>query len=366
FDSQSTVKECATIFALSTMISSVQVYNIAQNIQEDDLQHLQFFTEYGRLAMEGNEAKPFQHLHFLVRDWQNPYEYEYGEKGGKMLLQNRLENQNYHHKEHRQIREAIRSCFERIGCFLLPYPGKHVATNQKFEGHFADIDEDFKEHVKHFVPLLLSPQNLVVKEIQGKKITGEELVGYFKAYIEIYKGDKIPEPVTVLEATAKVNNLAAVDKAKKMYAVKMEAVCQQYVEPDALTDIHHRMKNTTIEDFNSVIKMGGSKFSKAYEEQLRTDLDGRLRYYTKLNASNQGLLSKWSPTILKVLRVGGSITEATVAGIGASTALAEAGVVIGAGLGASAAAVAAPIVVGAAGGAGCYMLLKKVSVRFMT
>jgi len=41
FDCQSTVKDCATVFALSTLLSSVQVYNITANIQEDDLQHLQ-------------------------------------------------------------------------------------------------------------------------------------------------------------------------------------------------------------------------------------------------------------------------------------------------------------------------------------
>ncbi|KAI6229170.1 GB1/RHD3-type G domain-containing protein [Aphelenchoides besseyi] len=91
FDQQSTVKDCATIFALSTMISSVQIYNLQSNIHEDDLEHLQLFAEYGKLALEESTGKPFQTLVFLVRDWGSPYEIEYGFQGGGRLLERRLE-----------------------------------------------------------------------------------------------------------------------------------------------------------------------------------------------------------------------------------------------------------------------------------
>ena len=40
FDTKTTVKDCATIFTLSTMLSSKQIYNLDGNIQENDLQHL--------------------------------------------------------------------------------------------------------------------------------------------------------------------------------------------------------------------------------------------------------------------------------------------------------------------------------------
>lgn len=53
------------------MISSVQIYNISQNIQEYDLQHLQFFTEFGQLSSKNNlNAKPYQVIFFNLKNSQ--------------------------------------------------------------------------------------------------------------------------------------------------------------------------------------------------------------------------------------------------------------------------------------------------------
>ncbi|MEQ2312590.1 putative RING-H2 finger protein, partial [Ameca splendens] len=199
FDSQSTLKDSATVFALSTMTSSVQVYNLSHNIQEDDLQHLQLFTEYGRLAMEETESKPFQSLMFLIRDWSFPYEHTYGLEGGNTLLRKRLEVKNYQHEELQNVRKHIDSCFTKISCFLLPHPGLKVSTNPHFDGRLKDVEDDFKTQLAELVPLLLAPDRLVEKEIGGSKITCRDLVEYFKAYIKIYQGDELPHPKSMLQ-----------------------------------------------------------------------------------------------------------------------------------------------------------------------
>ena len=43
FDNKTSIEECAAIFALSTMISSVQVYNVSLIIEETHLEYLQVF-----------------------------------------------------------------------------------------------------------------------------------------------------------------------------------------------------------------------------------------------------------------------------------------------------------------------------------
>lgn len=218
FDSHSTVKDCATVFALSTMLSSVQIYNLSQNIQEDDLQHLQLFTEYGRLALADTGRKPFQKLMFLVRDWSFPYEAEYGSEGGEKILRKRLEIHDKQHPDHQSLRRHIQACFNEISCFLMPHPGLNVATNPHFNGNLTDITPEFKQSLIDLIPEVLAPEKLIVKEINGQKVKARDLVQYFISYLNIFKSEDMPEPKTMLLATAEANNLNAVAAAKELYS----------------------------------------------------------------------------------------------------------------------------------------------------
>ncbi|KAG8123107.1 hypothetical protein E2320_018556 [Naja naja] len=260
FDSQSTIKDCATVFALSTMTSSVQL-----------------FTEYGRLAMEEIYQKPFQTLMFLIRDWSYPYEHPYGLKGGKQFLEKRLQVKLHQHEELQNVRKHIHSCFSNLGCFLLPHPGLKVATNPNFDGRLNDIDEEFKKELRNLIPLLLAPKNLVEKEISGSKVTCRDLVQYFKAYIKIYQGEELPHPKSMLQ-------VCGGDKP--------------YIAPADLEQKHQDLKGFAIKHFRSVKKMGGEEFCRRYQDQLEEELDEIYANFVKHNDGKNLFYAARTPATL--------------------------------------------------------------------
>ncbi|KAG7272744.1 hypothetical protein CRUP_031068 [Coryphaenoides rupestris] len=158
FDSQSTLRDSATVFALSTMISSIR------------------WGYLGYLGLPGPTS-----LRFLVRDWSFPYEFPYGQEGGMTFLEKRLKISENQHEELQNVRKHIHSCFTNISCYLMPHPGLKVATNPNFDGRIKEIDKDFIENLEVLVPWLLSPANLDVKEINGSMITCRGLLEYFKS-----------------------------------------------------------------------------------------------------------------------------------------------------------------------------------------
>ena len=54
---------------------------------------------------------------------------------------------------------------------------------------YLDIDSEFKTYLCELVPLLLDPENLVVKKINGSVITGRGLLQCFKVTITCINGN---------------------------------------------------------------------------------------------------------------------------------------------------------------------------------
>uniref|UniRef100_A0A8C3SR94 Atlastin GTPase 1 n=1 Tax=Chelydra serpentina TaxID=8475 RepID=A0A8C3SR94_CHESE len=302
FDSQSTLRDSATVFALSTMISSIQVYNLSQNVQEDDLQHLQVSPWCSWRGWR--EGRKRGSLIFLVRDWSFPYEFSYGADGGSEFLEKRLKVSGNQHEELQNVRKHIHSCFTNISCFLLPHPGLKVATNPNFDGKLKEIDDEFIKNLKVLIPWLLSSESLDVKEINGNNITCRGLVEYFKAYIKIYQGEELPHPKSMLQATAEANNLAAVATAKDTYNKRMEEVCggdKPFLAPSDLQTKHLELKEEAVKLFRGVKKMGGEEFSRRYLQQLENEIDELYVQYIKHNDSKNIFHAARTPATLFVV-----------------------------------------------------------------
>ncbi|KAL5235056.1 hypothetical protein ACI65C_002466 [Semiaphis heraclei] len=306
FDSESTVKDCATVFALSTLLSSIQIYNLKFNIQEDDLQHLQLFTEYGRLALEDTGTKPFQKLQFLVRDWSFPYEAEYGAEGGQKILNKRLQISDKQHPELQSLRKHIKSCFSDISCYLMPHPGLNVATNPNFDGKLSEIEPEFKQNLITMIPMLLRPDKLILKEIGGQKIKAKELVQYFKAYIKLFTGAELPEPKSMLVTTAEANNLSAVASAREIYRQTMDTICggnRPYLNNNTLDDEHIKSKDMAMEQFIAKRKMGGDEFSESYKFKLESDIEEDFLKFKSQNESKNVFKSARTPAVFFAVAV---------------------------------------------------------------
>ncbi|XP_037524729.2 atlastin-1-like [Rhipicephalus sanguineus] len=279
FDSQSTTKESTTIFSLSMLTSSVQIYNVMSNISENDLQHLQFFTEYGRLAQKANGTKAFQKLLFLVRDWDRPQNFVFGSRGGKALIDSRLNIEEKQATELKTLRQKILSSFSVIDGFLLPHPGKKVTRDESFDGRLADIDEEFRENLQELVASVLAPENLLVKLANGKILSCEHLMTFFKAYVEVFKGSDLPEPLTALLATANATNVAAVDKAKRHYMFEMKNRPRRSL--DELREFHRVKLAEAKKVFNDFPKLDGGAISLTSMNDLTKDLEELFNHFIK-------------------------------------------------------------------------------------
>ncbi|KAL3665565.1 hypothetical protein V7S43_009599 [Phytophthora oleae] len=347
FDSETSQMLTASIFGLSTLLSSYQIYNVDKRVQEDNLQHLALFTEYGRMALfgdaksssslndkqqalqraastasasdrslekttstvseKGEEKKeenddkedeedeaspkyrrPFQRLDFLVRDWQDF-------SRNQSLAEKREDMDQYmvellssrKQKDLADTREQISSCFDKVACFLLPHPG-HAVTEREYDGSVEAIDSRFLELLTAYLDDLFDPANLFPKKIHGVTVTSRELFTYIKTYAGLFREASIfPEAKTLLEATAEANNVNQRDKALIKYKREMEKIAGskcQYVPVQELEAHHKACLQGAMDVFDDGARMGRRSEIIRYRQEVVDQIDKERHRYLEINA----------------------------------------------------------------------------------
>ncbi|XP_028170952.1 atlastin-like [Ostrinia furnacalis] len=289
FDNESTIGECTTIFALSTLLSSVQIYNIKGDLGGDNLQHLQYFTAIARLVQDNDAGYPFQHLKFLIRDWTSDVvNYPHGAEGGRRLIERVLQVRPEQPPQLQELRRDLRSCFENIDCFLMAHPGYNVGR-QGFQGCLADLQPEFRTCLLELVPLVLAPNRLVVKRIGGQKVTADEFIHYFKNYMDLFNSGNLPEPATILQAAAETGLLLATEAARAEFANHMEKCAgARPMAPAAVRRIHAQAVAAARELFTARRLMGNRQNIDQALARITTEFEGRLQDFITINEANMG------------------------------------------------------------------------------
>lgn len=183
-DNQINLQECKKVLAINMMISSVQCYNLMENIKENDLKNIEMLNEFGQVSVKETHKKPFQKLFYIIRDWP-ALEIDHGQHGHQKIDELMVTDPKKI-TEIRGLRREIESNFEEVNAFLMPYPGNGEAQ--------GNLDPEFLKYIKELTPLLFAPENLSIRKINGQKMRAHHFVSYLNEISKIFKRKILPKP----------------------------------------------------------------------------------------------------------------------------------------------------------------------------
>ena len=209
---------------------------------------------------------------FVIRDWSSPDDYDYGLDGGNKFLKSFLKVREFHTPELKSIRQYMEASFDKLNCFLMPYPGKIVARSSTYDGSWSDIDEEFVDSMKELFPVLLAPANLTLKTVNNKLVKAYELSVYIKLYIKLYKSKDLPAASSIYDSTLDNQFQILNSKCVEIYINSVETQQETLVDVTQIDKLHEISKLKAFEFFINEKKFGSSEDGEKFKEDLDTKL----------------------------------------------------------------------------------------------
>ena len=284
FDSQMTKEQSATIFGLTAVLSSLQIYNISMQIQEDKIESLHYFLECaGSCARflnenEHQDIKLFQRLEFLVRDWPN-----FDETWDLATCEKQM---NEHMKQHldnardSSTPDAIKSMFEEVSCWLLPHPGLKI-NKVTWDGRVSDLSPEFVKLLDAYV-IRTFGRGLRPRTVLGKPLLASSLVSVTSAFVEAFK-DLVPKGANLATAIAASSNLLAKEQSLTEFKSSLERAIEsgsgKGLQPEDFAKSEKKVRVAAIDHFMRCTNFGPPEDRDAVKIELIAEMDNLRAFY---------------------------------------------------------------------------------------
>ncbi|XP_064465496.1 atlastin-2-like isoform X2 [Ornithodoros turicata] len=282
-DNMSSLASNSTLFSLALLLSSTMIYNVVRSLNRSVLENLQFFVSCAHMLKRAQHCKEdeksyaLEHLLFLVRDWEFVDEIPYGfDKAGDFIAQ-WLTPDHSAPDSLNNTRNEITRCIKDISSFLMPHPG-HQIKELTFNGGTHGLREDFKTQLDNLVSVLLSPENLVPKMLNGRPVTCDDFKGLLLTYSSLCKRGKLPDVQTVTDQAAFVHNQKVLKNIDQEYELAITDEVEEILKaPDAVDKIgvlnraHDRLKREALSKLGNAPVMGNRM--NELQEQLSQMID---------------------------------------------------------------------------------------------
>jgi len=296
WDSQMTKEQSATIFGLTAVLSSKQVYNISMQIQEDKVENLTYFMRFAQTAIQkasldipagtiGKEdiERPFQALNFLIRDWRH-FKKDWTVEQCKDQMKEHLDR----HVDPAKVREnstaeMLNSMFHSIDCFCLPHPG-FALEDDEWDGTVTDISPDFIRLVDVYVKDIFQSR-LHVKQILGSALTPMTFGIVVNNFVEAFR-DCAPAAATFTQAITNSTVLLAKEKSMRSYQSKMDQIFaknKRGIPTDKFTTINEDVLKEVEAEYARITVFGNDAVRTETWDQINESLKVLMNRYLEDN-----------------------------------------------------------------------------------